>query len=101
MVVATYDMILNLGSGPEAVKRGQEIEPQGTRIMNRDERAHALIKQGAAVKPADWPKHRDRTEAKYQATQKMVEQAQHDTRRAIEAKRKAAEERAKAKAGAA
>lgn len=100
-IVATYDMILNLGSGPEPVLRGQEIEPPGTGVMNRNERARSLIGQGAAVLPEAWPKHRDRTEAKYQATQKMVEQAQRDTERAIDAKRKAAEERAKAKDGAA
>ncbi len=92
-VIATYDMILNLGSGPEPVLRGQEIEPPGTGIMNRAEHARSLIGQGAAVLPADWPK--------YRAGQMIVEQARCDGERAVEAKRKAAEERAKAKAGAA
>lgn len=74
-IVATYDMTLNLGSGPEPVLRGQEIDPPGTGIMNRDERARSLIGQGAAVLPADWPKYRDRTEAKHRACMAMVAEA--------------------------
>lgn len=34
-IIATYDMILDLGSGPERVLRGQEIEPPGTGVMSR------------------------------------------------------------------
>lgn len=74
-IVATYDMTLNLGSGPEPVLRGQEIDPPGTGIASRDERARQLIKQGCAVLPADWPKYRDRTEAKYRACAAMVAEA--------------------------
>lgn len=81
IVVATYDMILNLGSGPEPVLRGQEIEPPGTGIMNRDERARSMIKQGSAVLPADWPKYRGRTEAKYLACKKMVDDMRAATER--------------------
>ena len=74
-IVATYDMTLNLGSGPEPVLRGQEIDPPGTGIMNRDERARQLIKQGCAVTPDNWPKYRDRTEARYRACMAMVAEA--------------------------
>lgn len=74
-IVATYDMSLNLGSGAEPVLRGQEFDPPGTGTMSRDERARSLIGQGAAVTPEAWPKLRDRTEAKCQATRKLVEAA--------------------------
>lgn len=74
-IVATYDMTLNLGSGPEPVLRGQEFQPPGTGIMNRAEQAQSLIRQGCAVTPENWPKYRDRTEAKCQATRKLVEAA--------------------------
>lgn len=100
-LIATYDMTLNLGSGPEAVLRGQEIELPGTGQASRDEAARFMIRRGEAVLPADWPKYRDRTEAKRQAALKMVAEAQRETDRAVEARRRAAEERAKAKAGGA
>lgn len=74
-IVATYDMTLNLGSGPEPVLRGQEIDPPGTGIASRDERARQLIRAGAAVLPADWPKYRDSTEAKCLACATMVAEA--------------------------
>jgi hypothetical protein len=78
-IIATYDMRLDLGSGVENVLRGQEIEPPGTGIMNRDERARSLIKQGAAVLPADWPKHQERTESKHLACQAIVAAARKET----------------------
>ena len=74
-IVATYDMIINLGSGPEPVLRGQEIEPPGTGIANREERARQLVRAGAAVLPSDWPKYRDRTESRHQACMAMVTHA--------------------------
>lgn len=83
-LVATYDMTMNLGSGAEPILRGQEFDAPPTRWMSREENARSLIRQGSAVTPDAWPKHRDRTEAKYQAARKMVE----DARRASEKKRK-------------
>lgn len=74
-IVATYDMTIDLGSGPEPVLRGQEIDPPGTGIASRDERARQLIRAGAAVLPADWPKYRDSTEAKCRACATMVAEA--------------------------
>jgi hypothetical protein len=100
-IVATYDMTLNLGSGPEAVLRGQEIDPPGTGTMDRTERATSLIRQGAAVLTADWPEYRDATEKKRDAALSMVAEAQKETDRAVDARRRAADERAKAQAGGA
>lgn len=74
-IVATYDMTLNLGSGPEPVLRGQEFSPPVTGVMNKAEQARSLIGQGAAVLPEAWPKHQSRTEAKAQAAAKLVQDA--------------------------
>lgn len=74
-IVATYDMTINLGSGPEPVLRGQEFSQPGTGVMNKAEQARSLIIQGAAVLPEAWPKHQSRTEAKAQAAAKLVQAA--------------------------
>jgi hypothetical protein len=88
-IVATYDMTLNLGSGPEHVLRGQEFSAHGTGKMNSREHAASLIGQGAAVLPEAWEKHRGKTEAKRLAAAALVEKAREDSERA---RRKAAEE---------
>lgn len=71
-LISTQDYIMDLGSGPEKVLRGQEFTPIGTGQQSSAERAHVLLKQKVGVKPEDWPAYRDRTEAKWQAAQKLV-----------------------------
>lgn len=74
-IIATYDMTLNLGSGPEPVLRGQEIEPRGTGVMSRAEHAASLIRRGAAVLPDNWPKYKALTDAKRTAALALVDRA--------------------------
>lgn len=97
MVVATYDMILNLGSGPEKVIRGQEFEPPGTGFANRKEHAESLIRQGAAVRPDDWPKRKVRSDAGYAWAADEVVRSRKEAERARAARLRAEEDRRKAR----
>lgn len=71
-IVATSDYIMDLGSGPEVVKRGQEFAPIGNGIQSADDRARVLLAQRVAVLPKDWPVYRDRTEKQFQAVAALV-----------------------------
>lgn len=101
MVIATYDMVMNLGIGPEKVIRGQEFQPPGTGAGSRKEHAESLIAQGAAVRPDDWQKRKVRTEAGYAWAAEEVARANKVAERARVARLRAEEERRKAREGSA
>ncbi len=71
-LVATADYLMDLGSGTEVVKRGQEFTPQPSFQASAAEQRGYLLRQKVGVEPKDWPAYRDRTEAKWQAAQKLV-----------------------------
>lgn len=91
-IVATYDYTLNLGSGPEPVLRGQEIDPPGTGLQSRDERARSLIRQGAALTPEEFAKCKLRADSFHDAARRVVDQANRETAEAAKTRERNAEQ---------
>lgn len=100
-VVSTSNYIMDLGSGAELVKRGQEITLPASAQQSAGERTDVMLRQKIVVRPDEWPAYRDKTEASWQAAQKNVAQARRESEAAVEQRRREAEERKRAKEGAA
>lgn len=76
-LIATYDFLWGPDADREIIRRGDEFEPPGTCIMNRDEHARILIRQGAAVTPDAWAKRKPTpaaSDAIWQAAQVLVDE---------------------------
>lgn len=91
-IIATYDYTLDLGSGPEPVLRGQEIDPPGTALQSRDERARTLIRQGAALKPEDYAKTRLLADVAHEGARKLVDQANREAAEVVRLRARKAEQ---------